>query len=92
MWGNWKFLVEERQEFANDDDFWSSYSTAEGARLRYQQILDKLKEGRESRDKSDAVAARRFFSDDLDHPDANGALYENNADIAARWAAIQKDE
>ncbi|KAJ7690217.1 hypothetical protein B0H17DRAFT_1134481 [Mycena rosella] len=33
-----------------------------------------LKEARESQEKSDAAAARRFFHDNLDHPDADGCL------------------
>ncbi|KAJ7655998.1 hypothetical protein DFH06DRAFT_991982 [Mycena polygramma] len=74
VWGNWKFLVEERQQFASDDEFWKKHSTTEGVRLRYQQILDALKETRERRDKIDAAAARKFFHDDLDHTDADGAF------------------
>ncbi|KAJ7660641.1 hypothetical protein B0H17DRAFT_1212458 [Mycena rosella] len=73
VWGNWKFLVEECQRFPSEEDFWARYSTA-GVRLRYQQILDALKEARESQEKSDAAAARRFFHDNLDHPDADGAF------------------
>ncbi|KAJ7633797.1 hypothetical protein DFH06DRAFT_1336887 [Mycena polygramma] len=73
-WGNWKFLVEERQQFTSEDDFWRSHSTANGTHLRFQQILDALKESRERRDKVDAAAARRFFHADLDHSDADGAF------------------
>ncbi|KAJ7681569.1 hypothetical protein B0H17DRAFT_1138314 [Mycena rosella] len=67
------FLVEECQRFLSEEDFWARYSTA-GVRLRYQNILDTLKEARESQEKSDAAAARRFFHDNLDHPDADGAF------------------
>ncbi|KAJ7657951.1 hypothetical protein B0H17DRAFT_1145811 [Mycena rosella] len=73
-----------------------------------------LKEARESQEKSDAAAARRFFHDNLDHPDADGAfaytktgqrrikekdsavaeiwreLLANNAEIARRWAEVQR--
>ncbi|KAJ7670160.1 hypothetical protein DFH06DRAFT_911082, partial [Mycena polygramma] len=74
VWGNWKFLVEERHRFATEDDFWRRHSTAEGSHLRYQQILDALQEYRERQDKTDAAAARRFFHDNLDHVDADGAF------------------
>ncbi|KAJ7150519.1 hypothetical protein C8R43DRAFT_1191802, partial [Mycena crocata] len=74
MWGNWKFLVEERQKFATEEAFWMRYTTPGGVRLRYQQILDTLKQARESEEKSDADAARRFFHNNLDHVDADGAF------------------
>ncbi|KAJ6544720.1 hypothetical protein B0H10DRAFT_2244129 [Mycena sp. CBHHK59/15] len=74
VWGNWKFLVEERQRFQSEEQFWRKYTTADNAHLRYQQILDALKEVRESQEKSDADAARRFFDNNLDHPDADGAF------------------
>ncbi|KAJ7810154.1 hypothetical protein B0H14DRAFT_2524424 [Mycena olivaceomarginata] len=73
-WGNWKFLVEERQRFGSEDDFWNKYSREDHTRLRYQQILDAWKEARESQERSDAKDARRFFNGNLDHSDADGVF------------------
>ncbi|KAJ7683606.1 hypothetical protein B0H14DRAFT_2162903, partial [Mycena olivaceomarginata] len=87
-WGNWKFLVEERQKFGAEDEFWTGYSTAEGVHLRYQQILDVLKEARESRDNSDAAAARKFFGGNLDHPAADGAFAYKKS---GQWRIKDKD-
>ncbi|KAJ7441225.1 hypothetical protein FB451DRAFT_941688, partial [Mycena latifolia] len=41
--------------------FWAKYSGADKIRLRYQQILNVLKDACESQEKSDADDARRFF-------------------------------
>jgi hypothetical protein len=69
-----QFLVEERQRFRSEDDFWSKYSREDHTRLRYQQILDALKEARESQERSDAKDARRFFNGNLDHSEADGVF------------------
>ncbi|KAJ7227547.1 hypothetical protein C8J57DRAFT_947455, partial [Mycena rebaudengoi] len=74
VWGNWKFLVEERQRFPSDEAFWNKYLAADNSHLRYQQILDALKEARELKDKTDADRARKFFGGNLDHPDADEAF------------------
>ncbi|KAJ7263510.1 hypothetical protein C8J57DRAFT_1513006 [Mycena rebaudengoi] len=74
VWGNWKFLVENCQRFPGEEAFWSKYSTSDSTHLRYQQILDALKDARELKDKADAEAARKFFNGNMDHPDADGAL------------------
>ncbi|GBE85378.1 hypothetical protein SCP_0705730 [Sparassis crispa] len=73
-WGNWKFIVEERDELGSDDAFWDVYSNENGERLRYQQILDKLKARRADRSACNAAAARSYFDGNLERADANGAF------------------
>ncbi|KAH9913413.1 uncharacterized protein B0H18DRAFT_888284 [Fomitopsis serialis] len=73
-WGNWKFLVAERERFPSEETFWNMYSDEKGEKLSYQQILDKLQEGRGCTDEVDYNAAMQYFGGDLDRADAHGAF------------------
>ncbi|KAI0319553.1 hypothetical protein OF83DRAFT_1109633 [Amylostereum chailletii] len=54
--------------------FWSKYSKADGTRLHYSAIVDRLRDDRSTVDKRDADNARRFFNGNLEHPDAGNAF------------------
>ncbi|GBE85534.1 hypothetical protein SCP_0800510 [Sparassis crispa] len=100
-WGNWKFIVEERDELGSDDAFWEVYSNENGERLRYQQILDKLKARRADQSACDAAAAHSYFDGNLERADANGAFryhkrgvwytHSKDTDIAKHWRSLLKN-
>ncbi|OBZ72744.1 hypothetical protein A0H81_06902 [Grifola frondosa] len=71
-WGNWKFIVEEKDDLGSEDAFWAKYTYPDGTRASYQQILDRLKTNRGERDAIDAAAARTYFGGNLACADANG--------------------
>ncbi|TFY58918.1 hypothetical protein EVJ58_g6115 [Rhodofomes roseus] len=73
-WGNWKFLVTERERFPSEDAFWKVYTNEKGERLSYQQVLDKLQEERGCTDEADFKAVMQYFDGDLDRVDASGAF------------------
>ncbi|KAJ7825672.1 hypothetical protein B0H14DRAFT_3874404 [Mycena olivaceomarginata] len=70
-WGNWK---KSGKDSGAKTTFGASTREKTTRGLRYQQILDALKEARESQERSDAKDARRFFNGNLDHSDADGAF------------------
>ncbi|KAJ7804228.1 hypothetical protein B0H14DRAFT_3883616 [Mycena olivaceomarginata] len=70
-WGNWK---KSGKDSGAKTTFGASTREKTTRVLRYQQILDALKEARESQERSDAKDARRFFNGNLDHSDADGAF------------------
>ncbi|KAH9927790.1 uncharacterized protein B0H18DRAFT_875189 [Fomitopsis serialis] len=71
-WGNWKFLVEERERFPTEDAFWHAYSDEKGERMSYQHILDKLQQGRGCTDDADYDAAMKYFEGNLERADTRG--------------------
>ncbi|KAF8837722.1 hypothetical protein BDN67DRAFT_1013666 [Paxillus ammoniavirescens] len=73
-WGKWKFIVSEREKHSDDEAFWRHFSDENGQRLRYQQILDRIHNGRITSTAEDAGNARLFFSGNLDHPSAHGVF------------------
>ncbi|TFK81643.1 hypothetical protein K466DRAFT_604328 [Polyporus arcularius HHB13444] len=75
LWGNWKFIVTEREQFASEDAFWAKYSEENGKRMNYQKILDILQDRRKADAKRDAAAALRFFNNDLGQPRAKGYFH-----------------
>ncbi|OBZ71138.1 hypothetical protein A0H81_08474 [Grifola frondosa] len=102
-WGNWKFLVEERERFHSEEDFWAAYSNKEdGSRLLYQQILDRLQGGRGEDDDRDAANALKYFGGDLTRPDARSAfsykkrgvhsVCSKNQAIAKKWWQLLQED
>ncbi|KZT72430.1 hypothetical protein DAEQUDRAFT_755239 [Daedalea quercina L-15889] len=101
-WGNWKFLVEEHDQFPSENAFWAEYSSEEGERLSYQQILDKLQDHRGSTDDADYYAAMRYFGNDLDRADAQGAfryrksgkpmIYTKRGKVAQKWRKLLAED
>ncbi|KAH7907201.1 hypothetical protein BJ138DRAFT_987513, partial [Hygrophoropsis aurantiaca] len=94
-WGNWKFIVEEMQSHASEDEFWRKFSDSEGRPLSYKQILTQIFAQRTTSISQDASDARAFFGGDLDHPNAQGAfrynktgksyLFTKDEAIAKKW-------
>ncbi|KAI0708334.1 hypothetical protein C8Q76DRAFT_744156 [Earliella scabrosa] len=101
-WGNWKFLVMERERFPTEDAFWAKYSDAEGHRLGYQKILDHLQEERIAAYAYDAAAALWFFNEDLTSPDTYGyfiykktgkvEVCKQTQTVAERWHKLLADK
>lgn len=89
-------MAEEKERLGSEDAFWEEYSNAQGGRLGWQQILDRLQERRKKDAVRDAQAAREFFGGDLKHKDAGGIfckpgtddLYTKDATIAAKWRVL----
>ncbi|KAI0319556.1 hypothetical protein OF83DRAFT_1109649 [Amylostereum chailletii] len=75
QWGQWKSIMQEYEVLGKDQKiFWSKYSKADGTRLHYSAIVDRLRDGRSAMDERDADNARRFFNGNLEHPDAHNAF------------------
>ncbi|KAI0696041.1 hypothetical protein C8T65DRAFT_529848, partial [Cerioporus squamosus] len=97
-WGNWRFLVLERERFDSEDAFWAKYTDEEGKHLNFQKILDALQGGRKTDDNRDAAAALWFFGGDLTRPDAHGRfsykkdgksyVCKKNQAIAVKWRKL----
>ncbi|KLO03848.1 hypothetical protein SCHPADRAFT_990199, partial [Schizopora paradoxa] len=61
QWGKWRDIVEERQRFSSNADFWTKWSNANGQRMNYNTITKCLKESRAIDDKREADEARAFY-------------------------------
>ncbi|KAF7980680.1 hypothetical protein HWV62_37115 [Athelia sp. TMB] len=95
VWGNWKFVVEERERHESDTAFWDIYSN-NGTRLDYTAILLRLADSRAKQAEQDVKDAMRFFDNDLSCHNAGGAftykkkggvtvLVSKPADISKNW-------
>ncbi|EIM91543.1 uncharacterized protein STEHIDRAFT_108073 [Stereum hirsutum FP-91666 SS1] len=77
-WGNWKFIITEFERLGcNEVQFFAKFRTDEGARMRYQEILDHLQLERKKRDADLGVKAARvkdFFGGNLECPDAGNTF------------------
>ncbi|KAI0735527.1 hypothetical protein C8Q76DRAFT_792075 [Earliella scabrosa] len=99
-WGNWKFLVKERERFPTEEAFWAVYSE-NGTRFNMQRILDMLQGSRMSDSTQDAQAARKFFNKDLSDPRAHGyflykktnviRVMKQDATVARQWRKLLND-
>ncbi|KAF7981417.1 hypothetical protein HWV62_33401 [Athelia sp. TMB] len=97
IWGNWKFVVEERERFESDNAFWDAYS-ANDSHLDYTTILKRLADNRASQAQQDVHDVMLFFNGDLSHPNANGAFTYTSGkttkvltkagDISKKWRAL----
>ncbi|KAI0769300.1 hypothetical protein BD413DRAFT_613853 [Trametes elegans] len=91
----WDSIVEERERFATEQEFWEKYSDNEGKHLNQQTILALIRGTRGQSDRSDADAALDFFKNDLSHPSARGYFQykKRNIVVAADsmptlWASL----
>ncbi|KAF9232767.1 hypothetical protein BU15DRAFT_67163 [Melanogaster broomeanus] len=92
-WGKWKFIVSEREKYSDDEEFWRHFSDENGQRLCYQQILDRIHNGRITSTAEDAANARLFFGGNLNHPSAHGAfryLRTGKSYLRTKDAAVSK--
>ncbi|OBZ74112.1 hypothetical protein A0H81_06466 [Grifola frondosa] len=92
IWGNWKFVAEERDRFESDEAFWAAWTDNKGDRMCYQHILDGLKQNRMKKDAKDAADTRRYFNGDLGSPAARGVFqYQKGNGRGPRRYVLTKD-
>ncbi|RPD70260.1 hypothetical protein L226DRAFT_593871 [Lentinus tigrinus ALCF2SS1-7] len=97
-YGNWRYLVEEKERLGSESAFWAAHSDKDGERLQYSQILARLKSCRANTYREDAQAAKEFFGGDLTREDAGGVftykkgsqtvVYKKDKQIAEQWRAL----
>lgn len=70
-----QFIVEQREEFETEEEFWAVYKDKKGNKMCYTHILDRLKSERAVRNSLDAANAHRFFKAGLDSSEAGDTFF-----------------
>lgn len=96
-----QYIVDEKECFNTEAEFWGVYSDEHGKRLNVQRILDKLQGTRMGVSDRDASAALKFFNDDLSRADSHGyffykksgtmRLMSKPATIARQWQKLLRE-
>ncbi|OBZ68156.1 hypothetical protein A0H81_11958 [Grifola frondosa] len=92
-WGNWKYLVDEKVRLGSEDAFWREYTSSDGTRFRYQQILNCLKNNRKHANAQDAATAQAYFNNNLGREDAQGVFAyskSRSAKVCTKEAVIAR--
>ncbi|RDX57530.1 hypothetical protein OH76DRAFT_1395357 [Lentinus brumalis] len=102
LWGHWKFLVEERERYPSEEEFWAKYSDQDGKRLSFQRLLDILQDQRKVEQEREAAAALHFFHHDLSSAAARGYFrykksgkmrtHRKAKQVAERWRKILREQ
>lgn len=79
-------MITEFERLGSDETrFWAKFKTSNGARMKYQEILDQLLEERKGEDLDlgpMVSSVKEFFGGDLTHPDAGcTSTYKKNGQV-----------
>lgn len=93
QWNTWKFIMEERERFQTDEEFWARWSHEPGKRFNFQSMKIALQGQRSAENKRYADEARTYFADKPGECDkffrytkgGHPQTLKSDASIADKW-------